>query len=354
MDVDELAGDSRKQQKQGSDNCNTVVGGSDGGDHDRGGDRHDDMESDQSSLSSSSSMDEGEEDENKAIKGRARQGSSPTSSAQRHTIGMESHSDSDSQFDSAMDSHVNSESESDHEPESRPDTHRPRPVPTHRLDAIDAATTATSSNASRRMSAHLTRRQSHNATDHPRSMDMNQSRGHGQSLVDRTHGGRGDQAMDHLHDLSTLAEVAQQMPRQKIRAEGGSVLHDDSTATASESEGSLALEGIDSAREWPSMSDPPRPPKDYRQSTGHSRLSEIKPSSAHHHHHHRQHHPQHQNHHQRQSASYTGPAGSNLAMTRPARVKEDITKDSTPRKWICKQVPVKTLGGEMMMPIWFS
>ncbi|KAF9957172.1 hypothetical protein BGZ72_002107 [Mortierella alpina] len=41
-------------------------------------------------------------------------------------------------------------------------------------------------------------------------------------------------------------------------------------------------------------------------------------------------------------------------MSRPSRVKETITKDSAPRKWICKQVPVKTLGGEMMMPIWFS
>ncbi|KAF9404635.1 hypothetical protein BGZ94_004038, partial [Podila epigama] len=54
------------------------------------------------------------------------------------------------------------------------------------------------------------------------------------------------------------------------------------------------------------------------------------------------------------SGATTGRSGGTPAQPATTRAKITITKDSTPRKWICKQVPVKTLGGEMMMPIWFS
>lgn len=124
---------------------------------------------------------------------------------------------------------------------------------------------------------------------------------------------------------------------------------------------SLALEGIDSARQWPSMSESPWPPRT-KQQGAHHRLSEIKASSGQREHSqlHQQHpyHSQRQHHHHHQPRTQpsmaVGSGMSNIAMSRPSRVKETITKDSAPRKWICKQVPVKTLGGEMMMPIWFS
>ncbi|KAF8918769.1 hypothetical protein BGZ58_004807, partial [Dissophora ornata] len=53
-------------------------------------------------------------------------------------------------------------------------------------------------------------------------------------------------------------------------------------------------------------------------------------------------------------AAAAASGSASTMMPRASRVRDSITKDSAPRKWICKQVPVKTLGGEMMMPIWFS
>ncbi|CAO3568341.1 unnamed protein product [Mortierella alpina] len=126
---------------------------------------------------------------------------------------------------------------------------------------------------------------------------------------------------------------------------------------------SLALEGIDSARQWPSMSESSWPPRT-KQQGAHHRLSEIKASSGqrdqshlhqqHPYHNQRQHHHHHHHHPRTQTSMAMGSGMANVAMSRPSRVKETITKDSAPRKWICRQVPVKTLGGEMMMPIWFS
>ncbi|KAG0309623.1 hypothetical protein BGZ97_013016 [Linnemannia gamsii] len=115
----------------------------------------------------------------------------------------------------------------------------------------------------------------------------------------------------------------------------------------------MAADGNDRIRPWSSALERPRPSSASRQTTEH-RLSEIKTSSApsskqspaHPHHHH---------HHTQQTSSSSAPPPISTAMTtRSSRVKDSITKDSAPRKWICKQVPVKTLGGEMMMPIWFS
>ncbi|KAF8980044.1 hypothetical protein BGZ46_004725, partial [Entomortierella lignicola] len=112
---------------------------------------------------------------------------------------------------------------------------------------------------------------------------------------------------------------------------------------------SLALEGIDSSRKWPSMSDAPRS-QISKQAVGHDPLerkgTNVQREMSHHHHI-----PQKQ---QSSSAGATTATSSSLALTCKSRVKDSITKDSAPRKWICKQVPVKTLGGEMMMPIWFS
>ncbi|KAF9113881.1 hypothetical protein BGX27_000637 [Mortierella sp. AM989] len=111
---------------------------------------------------------------------------------------------------------------------------------------------------------------------------------------------------------------------------------------------SLALEGIDSSRKWPSMSDTPRS-QELKQA-GHrleSKVSSVQRGMSHRHH----------NSQKQQFSSTvttTTATTSGVPLTWPSRVKESITKDSTPRKWICKQVPVKTLGGEMMMPIWFS
>ncbi|KAG0243934.1 hypothetical protein BGW41_000767 [Actinomortierella wolfii] len=50
-----------------------------------------------------------------------------------------------------------------------------------------------------------------------------------------------------------------------------------------------------------------------------------------------------------QRSHHSGPSSS--SSTAP-RKKITITKDSTPRKWTCKQVAVKTLGGEIIMPLW--
>ncbi|KAF9273832.1 hypothetical protein BGZ74_004617, partial [Mortierella antarctica] len=102
---------------------------------------------------------------------------------------------------------------------------------------------------------------------------------------------------------------------------------------------SLALEGIDSARQWPTMGSSPRP----RPKEAPDLVSIVKPRRTHTH----------------LSSSVSmgrteAQAPTATATTTTTRAKITITKDSAPRKWICKHVPVKTLGGEMMMPIWFS
>ncbi|KAG0291356.1 hypothetical protein BGZ98_003035, partial [Dissophora globulifera] len=162
---------------------------------------------------------------------------------------------------------------------------------------------------------------------------------------------------------------------------------------------SLALEGIDSARQWPSMSETTRRPSKSNSGTGsnmykdssssssknnnnNSNSNNNKPSGARVRHI-EGHAPQDKRQHGGMMAGVVRPTIANatstltttttttttaaaaaaaasmslltsVAMPRASRVKESITKDSAPRKWICRQVPVKTLGGEMMMPIWFS
>ncbi|KAF9404225.1 hypothetical protein BGZ76_007045, partial [Entomortierella beljakovae] len=113
---------------------------------------------------------------------------------------------------------------------------------------------------------------------------------------------------------------------------------------------SLALEGIDSSRKWPSMSDTSRSQAPVKSSE--HRVIERKPENLQQADTRRRHYPQKQQ--STSSSAMTTATTSMSAGWSNSRVKEAITKDSSPRKWICKQVPVKTLGGEMMMPIWFS
>ncbi|KAI1314830.1 hypothetical protein EDD11_001655 [Mortierella claussenii] len=275
------------------------------------------------------------------------------SSARKRASGADSHSDSESQFDSAMESHPNSDSESDPDLESRPSS--PQLVkPGHKFDFTPA--TLDPYNAIRVMSLYSTRRQSHAGADPLVSMSMEreEARSRGSRYGHQDH----REHMMHNHDLQgldVLATAARQMPRQALGPDRSVSTLDDSNA--SESEGSLALEGIDSSRKWPSMTEEPsRPQSKLMQAAAYGISSERKANSlTHPHYDQSQRRHQHQHH---QSSSSTGvttsATGSGFPMTRPSRVKETITKDSVPRKWICKQMPVKTLGGEMMMPLWFS
>lgn len=104
------------------------------------------------------------------------------------------------------------------------------------------------------------------------------------------------------------------------------------------------MEGIDGARQWPSMSDESRSLKPKRKVSGHPALGEFA-----------QFYPKRRSDHlEHEMAAATSTPAFSFSMPRTTRVKDSITKDSTPRKWICRQVPVDTLGGEMLMPIWFS
>ena len=103
---------------------------------------------------------------------------------------------------------------------------------------------------------------------------------------------------------------------------------------------SLALEGIDSARQWPSMSDN-GPEKPKKSGLGLSQKATVKAAAT-------------------SGSGDRAPSSSghisalyySTPTTRSSRVKDSITKDSAPRKWICQAVPFATLGGEMMLPLW--
>ncbi|KAG0000445.1 hypothetical protein BGZ65_004358, partial [Modicella reniformis] len=255
------------------------------------------------------------------------------------TAGADSHSESDSQFDSAMESHPNSDSESDPDLESRPQSPGPDKNAVQEAFALDS-----------------TRQLSHGVTNEAsNAMCLDSHNHHGHCI----HANQ-DLGMDldrDLHGLSVLAAAARQMPRQElIPARTSSSIHSDSNA--SESDGSLTLEDIDSARHWPSMSDEPRSPRPKRKVIGQQHQQQWSGGTL----------TQREDGHSlKQQSEQSAPkvvvvalattastSTSNPLIPRKSRSKDLITKDSTPRKWICKQVSVKTLGGEMFMPIWFS
>ncbi|KAK3827667.1 MAG: hypothetical protein J3Q66DRAFT_434363 [Benniella sp.] len=227
-----------------------------------------------------------------------------------------------------MESHPNSDSESDPDLESQPQS------PGQDKNVIEATMHPDVRHI------HSTHRQSHvSEPSHAISAAIGRDHRHKQPEHDLDMDlGQG------LYGLSALAAASQQMPRREpFPQRPSSIVHDDSNA--SESEGSLALEGIDSARQWPSMLDEPRSRKPTKAS-GH--MLEISTQREDAHYSPRQ---------QRDDCGLEAVATMavpNLSIPRTTRVKDCITKDSVPRKWICRQVPVKTLGGEMIMPIWFS
>ncbi|KAG0196184.1 hypothetical protein BGX28_010457 [Mortierella sp. GBA30] len=187
------------------------------------GDVDETQDDDLSSLSSSSSMDEqDEQDENQSAHSERERTKTTnrrpsfTSFAQKRIALEESHSDSDSQSFSVMDSHPNSESDSERDPESRP--HSPQPVPARGHDS----TTTTAP-----LSPHAVRRDNIDMQRHSHAVHNAQSKDMG---LDRTMDQNEDQDL-----LSTLAEVAHQMPRREIPADRSAFY--DSNATASESEG---------------------------------------------------------------------------------------------------------------------
>jgi len=102
---------------------------------------------------------------------------------------------------------------------------------------------------------------------------------------------------------------------------------------------SLALEGIDSARQWPSMSDTPEKSKKsglgLSQKATTAKAAVITGSAERPH-----------------SSGQTSTLYYSTPTTRSSRVKDSITKESAPRKWVCQAVPFATLGGEMMLPLW--
>ncbi|KAF9949614.1 hypothetical protein BGZ70_001696, partial [Mortierella alpina] len=184
--------------------------------------QHDDL----SNPSASTSMDEqdrdpkatGESRQRKTTTASTHRGPSSSSSAQKRTVVEESHSDSDSQSYSAVDSHLNSESDSEPDPESRHHSSS-QATQARRHDSPGAALFS----EDRRRSIHVAHRHSHSQSGHALPKDV----GHDRTI---------DQSQEQ-DLLSTLAEVAQQMPRRVIPADRGSSMQYDSNATASESEG---------------------------------------------------------------------------------------------------------------------
>ncbi|KAG0237779.1 hypothetical protein BGX31_003478 [Mortierella sp. GBA43] len=264
--------------------------------------------------------------DNRPSNSLTRRNTSSASAAQKRTGGADSHSDSDSQFDSAMESHPNSDSESD------PDLESPG----------QDKNVATLPHDIRRLCVQPQSSHQPSLTATERTQSMTIGREHGHRHADQDLGMDLDQ---DLYGLSALAAAARQMPRREpLPQRTSSSVHDDSNA--SESEGSLALEGIDSARQWPSMSDEPLSFKPKHKMFGQLMSERSQREDA-------QYSPKQQSDHFGRGATTTTTA-SNLSIARTSRVKDSITKDSVPRKWICRQVPVKTLGGEMIMPIWFS
>ncbi|KAG0055314.1 hypothetical protein BGZ90_005776, partial [Linnemannia elongata] len=317
--------------------------------------------------------DDDDDEAERAANNPGRLGPSPTSTARKRTANVGSHSDLDSQSDSAIDSQPHSDSESDPDPESRPQslplaegsrasaTVTARTSPQSTTSPTAAAGAAdTTTGTSRRMSAHIGRRHSRHMGDPSMFVSSSSSVGMDRSMEEGQRQGQGGQGQGRGQDagnMSTSSMVVRPMPRRELLGDGLASLHDDSVATASESEGSMAADGIDRTRSWSSSAqERPRPSSSssiLRQVAEH-RLSEIKSSSAPSSSKQTPAHPHHHNHPQQMSSTSAPPHISTVMTTRSSRVKDSITKDSAPRKWICKQVPVKTLGGEMMMPIWFS